>query len=177
MAHPLRVRLLELLAVHGTLTASQAAELVDESPANCSFHLRTMAKYGFIEEAEGGTGRERPWRARPVPIQIWTEELDAAGLVADEALSGVMRELASERLRTYQATRSHYPKEWRTAVFESHLLLLLTAEELDALGEAIHALIEPYRERFGNPAKQPEGALPVNFVAFGVPSEPPAEES
>ena len=27
-----------------------------ESPANTSFHLRQLAKYGFVEEAEGGTG-------------------------------------------------------------------------------------------------------------------------
>ena len=27
-----------------------------ESPANASFHLRQLAKYGFVEEAEGGTG-------------------------------------------------------------------------------------------------------------------------
>jgi DNA-binding IclR family transcriptional regulator len=46
-------------------TATQLAERVGESPANCSWHLRQLARYGFVEEAGGGTGREGPWR--PVP--------------------------------------------------------------------------------------------------------------
>ena len=44
------------------MTATQAGEALGESPANVSFHLRTLAKYGFVEEAPGGTGRQRPWR-------------------------------------------------------------------------------------------------------------------
>ena len=44
MAHPVRMALLELLAVTPTLTATQASEALGESPANCAFHLRTLAK-------------------------------------------------------------------------------------------------------------------------------------
>ena len=61
LAHPTRVAAIELLSREGTMTATQLGELLDESPANMSFHLRTLAKYGFVEEAPGGTGRERPW--------------------------------------------------------------------------------------------------------------------
>ena len=64
LAHPLRWGLLEALSHAGTLTATQASEMLGESPANCAFHLRTLAKYGFVEEAGGGRGRERPWRRR-----------------------------------------------------------------------------------------------------------------
>ena len=62
LAHPVRWALLEALGQAGTLTATQASEMLGESPANCAFHLRTLAKYGFVEEAGGGRGRERPWR-------------------------------------------------------------------------------------------------------------------
>ena len=62
LAHPVRMALLEALGHAGTLTATQASEMLGESPANCAFHLRTLAKYGFVEEAGGGRGRERPWR-------------------------------------------------------------------------------------------------------------------
>ena len=62
LAHLLRWALLEALGQAGTLTATQASEMLGESPANCAFHLRTLAKYGFVEEAGGGRGRERPWR-------------------------------------------------------------------------------------------------------------------
>ena len=62
LAHPLRVRLLELIRRDGEITATRAAELLDDSPGNMSWHLQTLAKYGFVEEAEGGRGRSRPWR-------------------------------------------------------------------------------------------------------------------
>ena len=51
LAHPVRVALLELLGRDGPMTATQAGEALGESPANASFHLRTLAKYGFVEEA------------------------------------------------------------------------------------------------------------------------------
>src|SRR6185312_5330915 len=47
LAHPLRWALLEALGHAGTLTATQASEMLGESPANCAFHLRTLARYGF----------------------------------------------------------------------------------------------------------------------------------
>ena len=62
VAHPVRMALIELFGYHETLTATQASEFLGESPANCAFHLRTLAKYGFVREAGGGKGRERPWR-------------------------------------------------------------------------------------------------------------------
>src|SRR5580692_8319271 len=62
-AHPVRMALMGLLRTEGPLTATRAAELLDESSGTCSFHLRQLAKYGLVEEAGGGTGREKPWRA------------------------------------------------------------------------------------------------------------------
>jgi hypothetical protein len=43
LAHPVRMALLEALGHAGTLTATQASEMLGESPANCAFHLRTLA--------------------------------------------------------------------------------------------------------------------------------------
>ncbi|RKE22812.1 helix-turn-helix domain-containing protein [Streptomyces sp. TLI_171] len=63
-AHPTRMALVGLLRREGPLTATRAAELLGtESVASCSFHLRQLAKYGLVEEAGGGHGREKPWRA------------------------------------------------------------------------------------------------------------------
>jgi hypothetical protein len=46
LAHPLRVALIEASsqAETRTLTATEASDLLGESPANCAFHLRTLAK-------------------------------------------------------------------------------------------------------------------------------------
>src|SRR5207302_8601104 len=62
-AHPVRMRLIGLLRTEGPLTATRAAELLGESTGTTSFHLRQLAKYGLVEEAGGGTGRQKPWRA------------------------------------------------------------------------------------------------------------------
>jgi predicted transcriptional regulator len=61
LAHPLRISLVGLLRREGPLTATRAGGLLGESSASCSFHLRQLAKYGLVEEAGGGKGRERPW--------------------------------------------------------------------------------------------------------------------
>jgi predicted transcriptional regulator len=63
LAHPIRMSLIGLLRTEGPLTATKAAELLGESSATTSFHLRQLAKYGMAEEAAGGNGRERPWQA------------------------------------------------------------------------------------------------------------------
>src|SRR4029077_15021025 len=62
-AHPVRMALMGLLRTEGPLTATRGAQLLGESSGTCSFHLRQLAKYGLVEEAGGGTGREKPWRA------------------------------------------------------------------------------------------------------------------
>ncbi|HSO51564.1 MAG TPA: winged helix-turn-helix domain-containing protein, partial [Actinomycetes bacterium] len=63
MAHPLRVALLYQLNALGSRTASQCAQALGETPANCSYHLRRLAKAGLVARDEGGNGRERPWRS------------------------------------------------------------------------------------------------------------------
>src|SRR5215469_3040060 len=91
LAHPLRMQLIEAIGQSdtGTLTATQASELLGESPANCAFHLRTLAKYGFVEEAGGGRGRERPWRLRYRSLSWQTLQDDPQAARAAEALDQV----------------------------------------------------------------------------------------
>src|SRR5215470_1357547 len=93
LAHPIRMSLIGLLRTEGPLTATRAAELLGESSASCSFHLRQLAKYGMAEEAEGGRGRERPWQAT-------TMSTDVADLADDPefaAASGRFRVVLAER--------------------------------------------------------------------------------
>jgi predicted transcriptional regulator len=62
LSHPTRWKLIELLGLERTATATRCAEFTGESVASCSYHLNMLAKYGFVEQAEGGTGREKPWK-------------------------------------------------------------------------------------------------------------------
>src|SRR3954447_14930027 len=91
LAHPVRLALLEALADAGTLTATEAGERVGESPANASFHLRQLAKYDFVEEAEGGRGRQRPWRIKHLGTRYTDVHEDPEAARAGRALSRVLR--------------------------------------------------------------------------------------
>ena len=62
LTHPVRIALIEALLLGGAMTATEVGERISESATTCSFHLRQLAKYGFVEEAGGGKGRSRPWR-------------------------------------------------------------------------------------------------------------------
>ena len=92
LAHPLRMALVGLLRMQGPLTATQAGVLLGESSGSTSFHLRSLAKYGLVEEAPGGQGRERPWRATAMFTQ-WEDSTESpAAAAASELLSAVVAE-------------------------------------------------------------------------------------
>jgi DNA-binding transcriptional ArsR family regulator len=66
LAHPLRVKIYDILSQYGPQTASLLAEKLGESSGSTSYHLRALAKHDLIREAtDRGTGRERWWE-RPV---------------------------------------------------------------------------------------------------------------
>ncbi|WP_369196309.1 ArsR/SmtB family transcription factor [Streptomyces djakartensis] len=73
LTHPLRIRLLGLLRQDGPATASELATRTGESSASASYHLRVLAKYRFIAEAEHRDGRERRWRALHT-VTSWSNE-------------------------------------------------------------------------------------------------------
>jgi DNA-binding transcriptional ArsR family regulator len=64
LAHPLRMRILNILAGEGPATSTTLAHRLGESTGTLSWHLRHLAAHGLIEEdPERGTRRERWWRA------------------------------------------------------------------------------------------------------------------
>ena len=173
LSHPTRLTLLELLDQEGPLTATQAGERIGESPANASFHLRTLAKYGYVEEAPGGRGRQRPWQVVRRANDIPGDELSAEAKLAADAFMELVRERDNDRLRVYSRTRAHYPKQWRGAATEMRMSLHLTAAELAKIGERIEALLEPYLEAG---ADRRPGTLPVSFGLHAVPTRLPDDE-
>jgi predicted ArsR family transcriptional regulator len=157
------MKLVGLLRVEGPFTATGAAELTGESVASCSYHLRILAKYGLVEEAEGGQGREKPWRA----TARYTEWRDADGDAAD-ALSTAVAERFFEQMTHAVETRRQLPREWREAEQFGDDIVYLTAAELTELRERYSALLDSYSERADDPSRRPEGAEPVTVlrVAF-----------
>jgi DNA-binding transcriptional ArsR family regulator len=165
LAHPTRLALLEALGLHGELTATEAAGLVGESPSSCSFHLRTLAKHGFVEETGGGSGRQRPWRLAHLGTSIPNFE-DAERSVAADALGDMYVERHLDRLRQWRARRHDAPVEWRTAATMTETMTWATPEELDEINELTRKVMDKYRDRMLDPSSRPEEARPVEILYF-----------
>jgi DNA-binding transcriptional ArsR family regulator len=172
LAHPVRVALLELLTRDGPMTATEAGEVLGESPANTSFHLRTLAKFGFVEEAPGGTGRQRPWQRVAIGNSFELDDDDPATAAAAKTLADHFATRQLERRREWGLTRSSFAKEWRDAEISYDTVTYLTPAELAALGAEIDAIISRYRIRLADPAARPDGAGPVALAVSGFPLAP-----
>jgi predicted ArsR family transcriptional regulator len=175
LAHPVRVAIIEAIGASqtGTLTATEASELLGESPANCAFHLRTLAKYGFLEEAGGGRGRERPWRMRYRRFELATPQQDPQTRLAAEATAVIWVDRWLTRARERLMRTFGYPAEWQGASVASQNDLYLTAAEAKDLNEAMRALIEPYRDRQHDASLRPAGSTRYELLVFGYPLSDP----
>ncbi|HWD79200.1 MAG TPA: helix-turn-helix domain-containing protein [Kribbella sp.] len=172
LAHPVRMAIVEILSLSGPLTATELAERLDETPANCSWHLRKLAQHGFVVEADGGKGRQRPWKVPGLGFRWDDEHGSASGEErrAAQALSDVMMSRATDRLRESQQRMPDEPEEWRAAQASTEMVAWLTADELKEMNEAIVAVLDRHIERLTDPAQRPAGARLCEFVAWGVPT-------
>ena len=174
LAHPLRWALLEALVQAGSLTATQASEMLGESPANCAFHLRTLAKYGFVEEAGGGRGRERPWRRTYNSYSWRTIQDDPQATQAAEALDQVWLDRSLARARRSLTSMSSWPKGLSEALGGSTSALYLTPDEANEvyveIQQTFSRLTGPdrYPER-RDPKMRPADSLPFEFILLGYP--------
>ncbi|MEW1861989.1 MULTISPECIES: helix-turn-helix domain-containing protein [unclassified Streptomyces] len=176
LAHPVRMRLCQALYERGTATATELAEMVGESQANCSWHLRQLAKYGFVEEAGGGKGRNRPWR--PVPHPLSWGDSDEAGEVAaaSDALSTQFFEQEFAGLRDWLTWWRTDPPGWQDAANWVQNIDWLTIDELKELNEALSKIIIRRRER-RDPANRPAGSRQIRIFAWAVPAAPCGDDS
>jgi DNA-binding transcriptional ArsR family regulator len=169
LAHPTRIRLVGLLRMHGPLTATQAAEMLGESSGSCSFHLRQLARYGLVEEAGGGHGRAKPWRAtaRSTSWPSLPATPDAAA--ATQVLNRVIVDRYMELLYDWIEVRPSEPPEWQESEQLGDTILYLTAEELSQLGRDVEALAERYADRVEQPSSRPPGARPIVCIHLAFP--------
>lgn len=137
MSHPLRLRLYYALTLAGSATATRLAEGLDESVSLVSYHLRQLARHGYVEtdpEPPGvGDGRERWWRPSSIGFS-WSpsdfgEDPEAAAAVAQaERLMDAHRAAYQQAWRD---SRAGWSAEWRDAAISSdNPLLRMTPAEL-----------------------------------------------
>src|SRR5262245_50905334 len=116
LAHPLRWKLIEFIGREGSATATQCAQETGESVANCSYHLNLLAKYDYVEKAEGGQGREKPWRLVSQAQSISDIGVDQETALAAQAASGAFLDFALGQIKERSLTAHLEPEEWRAAI-------------------------------------------------------------
>ena len=167
LAHPLRVALLYQLNALGSRTASQCAEALGETPANCSYHLRQLAKVGLVTREEAPNGRERPWRSVYTGLSLHPAvddtdpEVVTAARAARAALANAEIEEHARLARQYLRLEPRAPRPWREVAGVNSYSLRLTAEELAGLVQALDAAIRPYIGMTRD--DPPEGSQPVHL--------------
>lgn len=160
----------QFLGLEGAATATECAEVVGLSPSACSYHLRTLAQYGFVEEdlASAADGRQRPWRARILAFSVpegpgTTQATRFAGLLLDETV----RAQGEELRESYLERQSEYPAEWQEALGRLNDVLHVTPEELIALLPRLIELFGEYRRLLRE--ERPPGARRVQVRLDLIP--------
>ncbi|MFT3865579.1 MAG: helix-turn-helix domain-containing protein [Solirubrobacterales bacterium] len=175
VAHPTRLKLLGLLRREGPLTATGAGGRIGESPASCSFHLRQLAKWGLVEEAGGGRGRQRPWRATASGHEWASRGASAESTEAGDMLSRVAIDGWFEEAQGWVDRRRGESDEWADAAFFGDQTLYATPAELTELSRRLAAVLEPFARRTTDHDARPAGSRPVTLIQLGFPidDEPP----
>jgi DNA-binding transcriptional ArsR family regulator len=176
LVHPLRLQLLDALAVRGRATASQLAADLGETSGATSYHLRQLARHGFIEELPGvGTTRERWWRPVTGGWTMPSSLQRASGGIAATAgtVASTLLESSHRRLMEFFRTMSRWPVAWQRAVTRQQSHLELDPDQMRALGFEFEALMDRYRSL---PAGPHTRRVRVEVVAYplGEPDEPRA---
>ncbi|MFI6504222.1 ArsR/SmtB family transcription factor [Nonomuraea typhae] len=176
LAHPVRVRLVDLLRKHGPSTATRLAERLGVNSGTASYHLRRLGAAGFVEEdTERGNARERWWRSVHRGTVLSGEELsqlsgeESAEREPDAVLAYMRSVAALYNVRTQQALNELHtmPREWRRVLDLSSFSLRLTAEQGRQLRADLVEVVERYRRD-----EAAEGAAPVYLITQVLP-EPP----
>ncbi|MFF5206318.1 helix-turn-helix domain-containing protein [Streptosporangium sp. NPDC000396] len=173
LAHPSRLRLLELLEHHGPATATQLSAQTGENTGVTSYHLRQLARHGFIEDVpERGKGKERWWRARSGGFSLDGDRFRRTPETAEAAeflLAEIVRQRGAELTRWLEESRTT-PRPWIEAGVQSHTALRLTQEELADLVREVAQVLDAHYERVkGRDEETPDTArVIVHFDAFPV---------
>jgi DNA-binding MarR family transcriptional regulator len=197
LAHPLRLDLIEALTELGPSTAAICARHLGSTQALCSFHLRQLAKYGFVEPAQdGGDKRERPWRLTDIE-QSWSNTGESntgesntgesntgesntresnAGEGAAQQLDRVFVQREADKMLRWVGRSRNEPEEWRRAAFAGGATLPVTPEELDDIAAKLRAVLEPYLDRLTDHERRPANARSVRIMLAGTPQKPKEED-
>jgi hypothetical protein len=175
LAHAGRYAILERLQAQGPATATEVAAVAGLSPSACSYHLRLLARHGFVEpddsrDRAAADGRERVWRAS---ITGWWNDPDPDAdprevQAVDSTLSRVMMASSDAKVLDF-VDRGAAERDWRDAALFSNSTITATVEELDALGRSMMDLLRPLMQTNRPLGEAPDGARLVHLAIRMAP--------
>lgn len=150
LAHPMRVQILNALALDGPSTATLLADRLGVRSGSTSWHLQKLAEHGFIEEMpERGTPRERWWR---VATPEWSVNAGAF-MAADSELADATVVLLSSVIAQHLAGATQFlygewSRQWREAfILSTESSLRLSPERLIELRRELVTVLTRYRKQ------------------------------
>jgi len=144
LSHPVRLDVLDYLMAAGAATASVCARAVGDTPSNCSYHLRVLARLGLVEHESSDDGRERPWRATITGLGIDPQLEGGPDAAAATAMAGASLQLVYTLAREHLRTRESLSPQWRETDAYASYGLRVTPAELHQIVEEIDAIVRPY---------------------------------
>ncbi|MFJ3221501.1 ArsR/SmtB family transcription factor [Kitasatospora sp. NPDC086801] len=168
LAHPVRLAILERLQRHGPATATQLSPEVGATPSVTSWHLRHLAGFGLVRDAEAGTDRrERRWEAVARGFRFGAPD-DEAGQSAARVLSREMFARSADLpQRWVTETEPELDPVWRKPAGLANTRVVVSPEELAAIEDAIEAVLAPYVTR--DPARRPADSRGVRLLRYVLP--------
>ncbi|GGI43575.1 DNA-binding transcriptional ArsR family regulator [Agromyces flavus] len=170
LAHPVRLRVLGMLRVDGPATVGMLAERTGEAAGSVSYHIATLAKHGFVEEAPelARDRRERWWRAAHEVTSWRTEEFldDPERHAASDALRRAVLEAYHRELLDALEAEVALDPEWVAASDSSDGAAQLTLEEFRELAADLAAVREKWWARGREPR---DGARAVRWITHVFP--------
>jgi DNA-binding transcriptional ArsR family regulator len=118
LGHPLRLRVLETLGGEAAepLTNRELAQKLNVDPGHLHFHVKMLLRAGLIERAEGGKGREKPYRAVASTVRVAPQLLgsrltgDLQGAMLDEVQNSFAKREGGQ-FRSAQVTARVTPEQ------------------------------------------------------------------
>jgi DNA-binding transcriptional ArsR family regulator len=141
LGHPLRLRVLEMLGDGGgdaPLTNRELAERLGVDPGHLHFHVRMLLRAGLIERAEGGKGREKPYRARASTVRV------APQLLGSRLTSDLQAAMLDEVQRAFETSeKGTFRSAQVTARLTPEQALDLITELIEKASELEDSSVEP----------------------------------
>jgi len=164
LAHPLRIRLLELLREEPA-TSSIVARRLNESTGATSYHLRELERFGFIEEDTArGTSRERWWRRRERMLLVGPSPGDEPEADAAYAtLQSIFVERDAAALDRF--VRLEKTQRWKQAAMIGNWSVYASPGEVEELTRQVVMLVDKLR-RTGGDAPPDADRVHVTFRAL-----------